>query len=443
MAMNNSLAEVHPELVSEWSEKNLPLTPDDITFGSNKKVWWKGTCGHEWQTSVKARSNGEKCPICSGARVIAGINDLATLEPLLVKQWSKKNKIKPTEVSIGSHKKVIWRCKKGHEWEAAVKSRTINKTGCPYCSHNKILEGFNDLASVCPDVAEEWSDRNLPLTPNMVTAFSNKKVWWKCKLGHEWNALISTRSYGSKCPYCCGIELLKGFNDLATTQPELSKEWSARNHPLSPDQINDKSRLNVWWKCHTCGYEWKAVVFSRVHGSKCPVCTERSVMPGYNDLATTDPELIAEWDFEKNIISPSRVSRFSMYSYWWKCRYGHSCKAKVSDRTLEHKICPACEKEYQAVFPQLIISYYAKQSGQSAILNDEKLIGIPIEVLIPEERLAIEAQIYDEKIERVKKHLCSSAGVDLIKIPYKKSDSELEYAEKIKGIYKRKNIRNR
>ena len=37
MAMNNSLAEVHPELVSEWSEKNLPLTPDDITFGSNKK----------------------------------------------------------------------------------------------------------------------------------------------------------------------------------------------------------------------------------------------------------------------------------------------------------------------------------------------------------------------------------------------------------------------
>ena len=101
--MSNSLAAVHPELVAEWSEKNLPLTPDSITFGSNKKVWWKGACGHEWQTSVKARSNGEKCPICSGARVIAGINDLATLEPLLEKQWSKKNKIKPTEVSIGSH----------------------------------------------------------------------------------------------------------------------------------------------------------------------------------------------------------------------------------------------------------------------------------------------------------------------------------------------------
>ena len=162
--MNNSLAEVHPELVSEWSEKNLTLTPDDITFGSNKKVWWRGACGHEWQASVKARSNGEKCPICSGARVIAGINDLVTLEPLLVKQWSKKNKIKPTEVSIGSHKKVIWRCEKGHEWEAAVKSRTINKTGCPYCSHNKVLVGFKLLTMIVGGgiiyylVCKRWSD---------------------------------------------------------------------------------------------------------------------------------------------------------------------------------------------------------------------------------------------------------------------------------------------
>ena len=173
--MSNSLAEVHPELVSEWSEKNLPLTPDDITFGSNKKVWWKGACGHEWKTSVKARSNGEKCPICSGVRVIAGINDLATLEPLLVKQWSKKNKIKPTEVSIGSHKKVIWRCEKGHEWEATVKSRTINKTDCPYCSHNKVLAGFNDLATLQPDIAAEWSDRNYPLLPTQVTVFANRR----------------------------------------------------------------------------------------------------------------------------------------------------------------------------------------------------------------------------------------------------------------------------
>lgn len=266
--MSNSLAAVHPELVAEWSEKNLPLTPDSISFGSNKKVWWKGACGHEWQTSVKARSNGEKCPICSGARVIAGINDLATLEPLLEKQWSKKNKIKPTEVSIGSHKKVIWRCEKGHEWEVAVKSRTINKTGCPYCSHNKVLAGFNDLATLLPDIAAEWSDRNYPLLPTQVTVFANRKAWWKCKdCGREWNTLISTRSGGSKCPYCSGYIFLKGFNDLQTTHPEIASEWSEKNLSLKPDEVNAKSRKNVWWRCSKCGNEWKSVINARVKGT--------------------------------------------------------------------------------------------------------------------------------------------------------------------------------
>ena len=191
--MSNSLAAVHPELIAEWSDRNLPLTPDSVTFGSNKKVWWKGACGHEWETSIKARSSGEKCPICSGARVIEEINDLCTLKPELASEWSEKNEIKPTEVSIGSHKKVIWQDKYGHEWTATVKSRALNGTGCPYCSHNKVLEGFNDLASQRPLIASEWSERNYPLKPNMVTVFANRKVWWKCSKGHEWNALISTR----------------------------------------------------------------------------------------------------------------------------------------------------------------------------------------------------------------------------------------------------------
>ena len=45
--MSNILSEVHPELVAEWSDKNLPLTPDRITYGSNKVVWWKGACGQD------------------------------------------------------------------------------------------------------------------------------------------------------------------------------------------------------------------------------------------------------------------------------------------------------------------------------------------------------------------------------------------------------------
>lgn len=436
MIMSNSLAIMRPELVREWSDKNLPLTPDKITYGSNKIVWWKAACGHEWQTSVKARSKGENCPICSGARVIEGINDLATLKPELAQEWSDKNEIKPTEVSIGSHKKVMWKCRLGHEWEASVKSRTVNGTGCPYCSHNKVLEGFNDLASQMPEIADEWSERNYPLLPTMVTPFANKKVWWKCNKGHEWYTLISTRSGGSKCPYCSGQILLKGFNDFATTQPQLAEEWSDRNLPLMPDMINEKSRKNVWWKCRECGNEWKSVVYSRIKGTTCPVCADRAVLPGYNDLATTDAYLLDEWDYEKNKdITPTAVSRNSMKSVWWKCSLGHSWKAKIYERTVEEKGCPVCEQEYRSVFPQLAVSYYAGSKGLQVRLNTDTEIGLPLETYIVNEGLAIESKNLSEEKERLKAYICRKQGIKLLKLPYKANEGEIEYIRKIKKAY--------
>ena len=200
--MENSISNMRPELVKEWSEKNYPLTPDCVPFGSNKLYWWRGSCGHEWQTSAKARSYGEGCPICSNARIVPGINDLQTLEPELSKEWSRKNSpLLPTMVGPGSHRKVIWKGKCGHEWSAVIKNRVAG-AGCPYCSHNKVLAGFNDLETLYPEVAKEWSERNLPLLPSQVTAFANKKVWWKCSNGHEWEAQIRARVRGNGCPEC-------------------------------------------------------------------------------------------------------------------------------------------------------------------------------------------------------------------------------------------------
>jgi len=354
-----------------------------------------------------------------------------------VQEWSEKNEIKPTEVSIGSHKKVIWKCKQGHEWEASIKSRTVNGTGCPYCSHNKVLEGFNDLASRFPQIAAEWSEKNYPLLPTMVTPFANRKVWWKCSKGHEWRTLISTRSGGSKCPYCSGITLLKGFNDFATRQPQLAEEWSERNKPLTPDMVNEKSRKNVWWKCKICGFEWQSLVQSRIKGTVCPVCADRAVLAGYNDLATTDTYLLDEWDYEKNkSITPTAVSRNSMKSVWWKCTLGHSWKAKIYERTVEEKSCPVCEQEYRSVFPQLAVSYYAGKKGLRVRLNTDIEIGLPLETYIVNERLAIESKVLSEEKERLKAYICRKQDIKLLKLPYKANEEEIEYIRKVKKVFR-------
>lgn len=81
------------------------------------------------------------------------------------------------------------------------------------------------------------------------------------------------------------------------------------------------------------------------------VCADRAVLAGYNDLATTDRKLLAEWDYEKNSLLPTQVSRKSMKSVWWKCSLGHSWKAKISDRTIIGEKCTVCENEYRSVFP--------------------------------------------------------------------------------------------
>lgn len=354
--MSNSFASVHPELVCEWSEKNLPLTPDKITFGSNKIMWWKGSCGHEWQASVKSRSIGEKCPICSGARVVEGINDLQTLKPEIAAEWSVKNgDLKPTMVSVGSHKKVIWKGKCGHEWTASVKSRTINGTGCPYCSHNTILEGFNDLATVCPDVAAEWSEKNLPLLPTQVTAFANRKAWWKCSKGHEWNTLISTRSGGSKCPYCSGIILLKGFNDFATTHPQLAEEWSERNLPLTPDMVNEKSRRNVWWKCKKCGYEWKSVIYSRVQGTvsgdEIRLFIGRILQYGYRGGIST------QWKSQNENDANCIAHAYATQILIWETIVGER------DSNFFHKSASGCSKDFEKEYLDNIRCYCLVMSG--------------------------------------------------------------------------------
>lgn len=90
--MENSLAEVRPDLAREWSDRNIKLTPDDVSYGSTINVWWKGACGHEWVAPVcnRLRQYGAGCPYCAGRRLLRGCNDLATKFPDVAAEWSEK-----------------------------------------------------------------------------------------------------------------------------------------------------------------------------------------------------------------------------------------------------------------------------------------------------------------------------------------------------------------
>lgn len=483
----NDLSTTNPDLIKEWNyEKNHPLTPQDFTPGSGKKVWWKCIYEHEWQAAIHSRSSGTGCPQCNsrgsslpeqgiayylettckteqrqkifgeevdvylsdykigieydgefyhrgkeskdkrkedilstnGIYVIrikeadhnevldnqimyvadnlgsnygwmirqlicllvditsnksfelieihsdsdrlkirekfnlyTKSNSLAVKNPELSKEWNyeKNGLLTPQMFFSGSGEKVWWKCAKGHEWQAVISSRSAG-TGCPYCSGQMVMPGFNDLATTCPDIAKEWNyEKNYPLTPCDVAQYSSKKVWWKCAKGHEWQTLVSNRSSGKNCPVCIGKVVLTGFNDLATTNPDLAKEWNyEKNAPLTPSDVTSGSTKKVWWKCSE-GHEWPSNIYNRVKGNGCPICSGRKVLSGANDLATVNPELAKEWNYEKNgELTPQSIRPQSNITVWWKCSNGHEWQARIASRT-QGNGCPECAKNKRVV----------------------------------------------------------------------------------------------
>jgi hypothetical protein len=203
-----------PKLLSEWDfEKNI-FTPYEVSWKSARKIWWKCKVGHSWEAPPISRSYNHGCPYCSG-RFVTDKNSLATRFPKISKEWhpDKNGNLNPSKVSYSSNKKIWWKCEYGHEWCSRVTCRTSKKTyGCPYCSHQKI-ERKTSLLNISPKLAREWNyEKNGNLTPEKVFPKSGKRVWWKCKNGHEWIAKIYSRSNGNGCKLCKYINLTNGYS---------------------------------------------------------------------------------------------------------------------------------------------------------------------------------------------------------------------------------------
>jgi hypothetical protein len=316
------LSVTHPELAKEadgWD-------PTIISGGSHHKLNWMCPVGHKWSASVNNRSHGKtNCPICSNHKVLIGYNDLATTHPELSKQahgWD------PTTVVAGTQKKLNWICSKGHVYSSTGAHRIENKN-CPFCSNQKLLIGYNDLATTHPELSKQahgWD-------PTTVVAGTNSRREWKCEKKHIWISVVASRAILNRgCPICTNKQVLAGFNDLATTHHELSKQA----HGWDPATVTFASDKQKEWKCEQ-GHTWNSRVADRTSGNGCPICSNKKVLVGYNDLATTNPELAIEafgWD-------PTTVSYGQRRKFEWICEQGHKWIATVNDRSTGYG-CPSC-----------------------------------------------------------------------------------------------------
>lgn len=160
---------------------------------------------------------------------------------------------------------------------------------------------MDNLLKTFKSLMKEYNyEKNAGIDLDSITIGTHKKIWWKCSLGHEWQAEVYSRNKGAGCPYCANYKAWAGYNDLATINPRLASEWDyEKNGDLKPIDVTVGSHKKVWWICSK-GHEWEMSVKDRAGRQGCPYCSNKRVLSGFNDLATTYPSLADEWNYERN-----------------------------------------------------------------------------------------------------------------------------------------------
>jgi hypothetical protein len=348
----NRLSTAAPLVAAQWHPtKNGTLTPDDVTRGSDRRVWWRCPKGpdHEWEATIGTRTRDPRalCPFCLGRRVSI-TQCLATRFPEIAAEWhpKKNGSLTPRDAMPASSKSIWWRCRANprHIWQARVSSRT-NGHGCPACGGQR--PGYHgSLAARAPALAKSFHPtKNGGLTPVDVKRWSTKPVSWRCPKGpdHEWQAPPSSR-YESRlgCPFCAN-KRVSVTNSLATRYPAVALEWHPTlNGELTPRDVVFASWKRVWFQC-SAGHAWEAKILHRTQrGQGCPFCANKRVS-ATNSLAACYPAIAFQWHPTLNgELTPHDVVSGSRTQAWFQCSSGHVWKSRIYTRTGRGSGCPHC-----------------------------------------------------------------------------------------------------
>ncbi len=347
--LNNSqsLAKHSPELITEWNySKNLQVNPETVSFGSNKKVWWKCSKGHEWEVSPKVRTRGSNCPECGRVEqgkktrarsLVKAGRSLAEAHPMLVSEWDYDNNLlSPQELPPRSNYRASWICKFGHRWEATVDNRAGNKSNCPECNpQSSRLEIYLlcEIRSIFPK--SQW--RSLHEGVECDIYIPEKKLgievdgqYWHAKKLHK--DTEKTKFFIDK-----GIHIARvRDNTLPDIEGQVIK--FSRNEPLQ--DITNKL-LSVLAQSVNEFYAYPGT--QQRESEFTEMVARLPAPPDGETLKDTHPEITKEWCYEKNgVLTPELFSKGSNQKFWWKCKYGHYWQSAINNRVSRNSGCPDC-----------------------------------------------------------------------------------------------------
>ena len=180
----------------------------------------------------------------------------------------------------------------------------------------------------------------------MVQIAANSKLQSvACHAGRQQEQRVEVRCHSNQGQHA--IVQQKG-PDINRLFPALQQQWDhAANARLGNIDIKPKSGRKAWWICDQCPdghlHRWEAIVANRSNGSGCPQCCGLKVCK-HNCLATKDPLVAAQWDYEANDGTPDSLVAQSNKPVGWLCDVcGHKWSASPNARVCKSKTgCPKC-----------------------------------------------------------------------------------------------------
>lgn len=371
LAGYNDLETHYPIIANEWDYSENKKLPREFLPYSNKVVSWIcPICKQPYKRKIVERTYKHcACPKCTGERSTSYPEQALLFYLSQVTETLNRAISDRLEIDIFLPEFGVGIEYNGEYYHANKYEQDATKI--------RKLEAFGlDIISIECGRERSVSLTNIVLcTPPMASPTDAELTWGILQL---FNLLklptpdVDLRR-DSTSIYSQYVRTRKQYN-LATEFPQLAKEWDyIKNKNIPPDAFFPGSNKLVWWICPVCNSSYDMRINNRTQGgSGCPYCAGKRIMPGLNDLPTTHPELINEWDYERNAKSPNEYSKGSDHKAHWLChKCGHRWSATISSRT-QGCGCPVCAgrtilpgyNDFQTLYPEAVVLWnYEKNAN--------------------------------------------------------------------------------